>query len=783
MFKHNFKLAIKYAVKSKQTTLINIIGLAMGLASSLLIYLWITDELSFEKHHKNADQICQVYLKGTNENGISYQATSPPLIPLKIKESHPEILDYVRMYYLDEVVLNYNDNIFVENRGGAADQSVFSIFNHKFISGDPETALNDPYSVVLTESMATKYFGKQDPVGEDIIANSKYNFKVSAVIEDFPKNTYRHFDFFVPFEFLKNIGMNTNGGDFYPCNYLNYVLINEKTDLASLNTMIQEEIIGELPQITFQYELIPIEETYLLENGSTSKLIIFAILAIIILLLACINYTNLSIGYLASRVREIGAKRIFGVYRKQLVAQLIAESIIISFVALILALVLVGLLLNQFNAITNKNISFDFLNLNFVLFTISITFLTGLIAGLIPALKFSLVKPVDIIKNQISSQTSIGGFRKGLVVFQFIVTVFFVTSTIIIYKQSRYITQFDYGYNKDNIFYVRLQGSIRDKIPLLKQELLKNPQITHVASASVLPVNIYVGNYLRWGTNDISDKRIHDIEVDADFLNLFGLQLSSGRFFSEDFPGDVNQSIVLNQDAYKQLEDDNAVGKSMRFQNRNLNLIGVVKNFQHGSPLNSKSHPISFRLRNNNNYYLFVKINPVLTNSEILNVAIKDIKSVCDKYSPNRPLFYSFLNDFSYTVENRFIARSKLVLIGTIMAIVISIIGLFGLVFLSVNHRIREIGIRKVNGATISEVLGLISKEYLLLIVISFAISVPIIHFTMNKLLNLFANKIEISWFMYLLAGIMIITIALLTVSWQSLRAARKNPVEALRYE
>ncbi len=784
MIKHHIKIAVKSAIKNKQSTFINIVGLAMGLACAILIYIWVGDELSIEKQHKNADQICQVYLKGTSGNNVSFQSTTPPLIPQKIKNSYPEILDFTRIYTINEVVLKHNERIFNETRGVAADQSVFDIFSYGILSGIKENALQDPYSIVLTKSYAEKYFGKENPIGKNITANNQFSFKVTAVIEDFPKNAYRPFDFIIPFGFLNNIGENTEGGDFFPCRYLNYFKIHENTDLLALNEKLKRDISMENDVIKFEYELVPIKETYMLETGGSSRLFIFSLMAVVVLLLACINYTNLSIGYLVSRVREISIKRVIGAFKRQLITQLITESVVVAFMALLLAVIIVSLLLNPFNAITNKQIALNFLDYKFVLFLLLVTVVTGLISGLVPAIKFARVKTADILKNQISSKTSIGNFRKGLVVFQFVITVFFLISTIVIYRQSNFVQDFNFGYNKDNVYYVRLQGDIQDKIPNLKNELLQNPQVLNVASASVLPNNIVNGSYFSWGVEgNISERRMCQVNVDYDYLELFGMELKDGRFFSKEFPADARKSIILNEAAFTQLQKDDAIGKPIKFDNSDLNLVGVIRDFQHASPLASAPNAISFHLSENGNGYLFVKINPAVTDLFTIDETVKFIHSVCDRYSPERPLHYSYLNDLSYNIENIFQARSKLIFIGTLLAILISIIGLFGLVFMSVKHRIKEIGIRKVNGATVVEIMNLISKEYLKLIVISLFLAIPLAWYAMSQLLQIFANKVDLSWWVFLLAGILAISIALLTVSWQSWRAATRNPVEALRYE
>jgi putative ABC transport system permease protein len=416
-------------------------------------------------------------------------------------------------------------------------------------------------------------------------------------------------------------------------------------------------------------------------------------------------------------------------------------------------------------------------------FIILLTLVTGFISGLLPGLKFASVVANNLLKNKLSSSSDIGSFRNGLVIFQLVITIFFLISSIVINRQSKLITSFNSGFNKDNIYYVRLNEDIYGKVPELRQILLQNPQILNVASASVLPNRIVTGSYFKWGISDVSDKRICEARVDYDFLKIFDIKLLAGRFFDTEHPSDEEKSILISETAYNILQEKDAIDKPFHYGNKTYNLIGVVKNYQHNSVLSQTPGAISYILSPNSNSYLFIKINPGLNDLFAKDKTIRYIHKVCDSFSPGRPLFYSFLNDVSYNIETQFEARKKLIFLATLLTILISIIGLFGLVYQSVKYRVREIGIRKINGAKVSEVMIMLNRGFIAWIFIAFVIATPIAWFAMHKLLNNYANKIRLDWWLFALAGLMAFAITILTVSWQSWVAASRNPVEVLRYE
>jgi putative ABC transport system permease protein len=603
MIRHNLRITLASAYKNPRVALINIIGLSLGLACAILIYLWVKDELSYDKFYKNTGQIYLAYLKGTSGNNISYQSTTSPVISKRLKDENPEVKESARLFSLGETTVRYGDKIIIETSGFAADQSIFSIFDFHIISGSSLNVLDDPSSIVLTESMAHRYFGNESPIGKDILINNIFSFTVRGIIRDFQKNAYLRFDFLIPLSVLPRLDVPIEGSDFYPCAFYNYVLLNEKTSYLDLNERIRKNITMENKSIKFEIELVPITKTYLLDSGGAGRLIIFSLISVFVLFLACINYVNLTIGSLISRVKEISIRKIIGADKKQLVFQLVTESVLYAFLALLVALIITYLFLGLFNSITDKKIEFRFTDVDFLGFILLLTLVTGLVSGLFPGLKFSSATANNLLKSQLTSSSDIGSFRKGLVIFQLTTTIFFLVSSIVINRQSKLITSFNSGFNKDNVYYVRLNDDIGSKIPELRQILMQNPQILNVASASILPNRIVTGSYFKWGISDVSEKRICEARVDYNFLKLFDMKLLAGRFFDTEHPADADKSILISETAYNMLQEKDAVDKPFQYGKKTYNLIGVIKNFQHNSVLSQIPDAISYILSPNSNSY------------------------------------------------------------------------------------------------------------------------------------------------------------------------------------
>ena len=783
MFKNYLKIAFRNIFRNKAYSFINIVGLAIGMACAILILLWVQDEMSYEKHHAKADHIFQAYLKGIQGEDINFQSTTSPAIAGILKSEYPEISEAVRVGRLDEVAVKYKDKNLLESQGIAADPTIFDIFTYPLVAGEALTALSEPFSIVLTEDFADKYFGDENPLGKTIRIEQKYDFKVTAVIENLPANSYRKFDFIVPFVFLKELGKDIQGTPFYPCSYLTYVLVDDPTSTEALNQKIRKRLLSEGKEITFEITLVPLTETYLLDTGGNQKLYAFSFVALVILILASINFMNLAIARSINRSKEIGVRKVAGANRTQIIKQFLGESLLLTSIAAIFGIILTEVFLSYFNNYTSKQIVIHYTDYRFLIGFIGIVILTGFFSGLYPALFLSRFNPTSILKDRTRSGSGKAKLRKALVVLQFTLSIFFIICTIVMSRQTHYIRNFDLGLSTDNIIYIRLDGEIRNKYPLVKNELLKNSDIYAVCSASNLPNAIRSGSFFQWGVDDDHARRMCHTYVDYDYLKTFDIEMAEGRFYERTFPTDLTDAIIVNETAIRKVGLESPVNKPFYFVNGNYNLIGVVKDFHHNSPLNIPPEPLTLLLRPEGNEYLFARINPALKDLHTLAATVEYVKTVCNQFSAERPLSYLYLSDYTYEREATIQTRQKLIFYSTILAIIISSLGLFGVASFISKQKTKEIGVRKVLGSSVSGILSLLGREYIKWVLIANLIACPLGWYVMKKWLQDFAYQVEIGYWVFLMAGGITLLIALITISSQTIRAALTNPVESLRYE
>jgi putative ABC transport system permease protein len=783
MLKNYLKVAMRNLIRNKTYSFTNITGLAIGLVCSIFIMLWVRYELSYDRHHEKVDQITLAYLKGTQEDQTSYQSTTSPIIANILQRDFPEIINTARAGFLGEVVLKTGDKKITESRGIGADPEFLNIFTFHFLKGNAVNALAGLHSVILSESMANKYFGQEDPIGKILVINNQFDFFVTAVIQDIPANSHLLYDFIVPFEFLKDLGFQITGREFFPCNYFTYALLQNNISLKSLNEKVSQHIISKGEVITFQITLIPLTEVYLQDNGGKQKIYIFSLIAMIIIVIACINFMNLTIAQASKRAKEVGIRKVIGATRIQIAEQILGESLIMVLVAILLALIGIELFLPYFNNIINKEISLSYLDREWLLFLIGLVLFSGFLAGSYPAFFLSSFRPAKVLKTGSTNWSNRPVLRRALLILQFSVSILFIIITLVMSRQMQYIRSLDLGLNEENILYVQLDGDIKGRIPELKNELRQNANIQLVSSSSRIPTVITWGNYRKWGRPEEPSRRICEVIVDEDYFETFGLQMIDGRFFSKSFLSDANESVIVNEAAIKLLGQGNYVNNPFYYDDRNYTLIGVIKDFQHISPIYSAPQPLIFRLNPNENKFLFVKIHPSVKDIHAVTETVNYIKSVCNSFSPDFPLSYSFLNEFTYERERDMASRQKIIFYATLFAIIISCLGLFSLSAFLNEQRTKEIGIRKAIGATVTNVLVLLTKDYAKWILLANLIAWPIAWYSMNKWLEDFAFKIPIPWDLFLAAGALALLVSLITVSFQAFRAANANPVKSLLYE
>lgn len=785
MIREHLKVSYRTILKNKLFSSINILGLTIGMTCVILILLWIQNEISYESCHKKANDICQVYFKIIQGDSERKQQNISPVMADKLKNEFPEVIDAVRMSSLNSIVFRCNEKLIVENNGVASDPSIFNIMTLPFIQGNAQNSLEEPYSIVLTEKAAKRYFGDTNALGQEITLNNKYSFKVTGVIKDLPANTYLKFDYLVPFVFLKELGYDIVGNDkevFRSAMYSTYVLLRNGSASRELSDKIGKKFTLDLKEVKFEICLVPFKDVYLNETDGRTKIMVFSLLTFIILLIASVNSITLSTAKYLTRLKEVGVKKVLGAFRKNIVSQFILESLIYSMISILLAIILSLLALPFFNQLTGKTLGISFNNVGFIACIFITTIVTGLITGIYPSLFVSSFNPVKLLKDSSSPLHFSSKLRKGLVVLQFSLSIILIVCSLVINKQKKFAANVNLGMNKNNIIYTSHENGFSDRDKVIKEELLKIPNISYVTSASSLPNDLSFA-FFQWGVQDNTSRVMNEAFVDYDYLNTFKIEMSEGRFFSKDFPSDMNEAIVVNEAAVKELGIKSPVGKPFFYGTRFYTLIGIIKNVQNNSVYTSQAAPIALRLRQSGNDYLFVKIDDQIKDVAAINAVFTSFKNICDKFCPEYPLDYKYLSDFSFEIENRVVVFQKLVMYATILAILIACLGLYGLSCMELTKRTKEIGIRKVIGTTVVQVFIKISSEFVQLVGVSFVIACPVSYWVMDKALQSVAHRTTLSWWVFALAGIITLILALGTIFWQIIKIAKRNPVEALRYE
>jgi putative ABC transport system permease protein len=780
MLKNYFKIAFRNLWKSKVFSFINIAGLGMGLACSILIMLWVTDELRYDTFHKNAGELYRVVENQHYENGSDFPvAVTPGPLGALMQSSFPEIEHITRLQFM-QGIFRYEDKMFRENNFVFADSSFFSMFSFPFVKGNAATAFNEPNSIVLTEKMAKKYFGNEDPLGKTILIKifSQESFKVTGVLTDLPSQTHLNFiDFVLPFHYAKKnfswvATMDNN------CVYT-YVQLKKGISLQNYNQKIDSFLIRHSGQTNTDLYLQPLTSIYLHSNftadfvapGSVQYLYIFSAVALLVILIACINFMNLSTARFARRAKEVGIRKVIGALRKNIIYQFLGESIFMSLLAFAVAILLVMLVTPAFNILSGKTISLNALSASQILLILVIVLLTGIIAGTYPAFFLSSFKPVKVLKG-IFVQGSRGfSFRKVLVVSQFIISVVLITGTLIISKQLEYIRNKRLGYDKENI--VSVPAS--ENYEAFKNELLENPSIGSVTMTNNSLT--YISNSSsgwEWEGKDPNKKILfHQLAVGYDFFETFGMKMLQGRTFSKDYAADTSSSYIINEEALRQMKLALPIGKRLS----DGKIIGVVQDFNFKS-VHNKIEPIVIMCKPQECYLTFIKIKP-----NHLKDGMADIEKTWKPFNAQNPYEYVFLDqqlDKLYAPEQR---------TGTIfkwfasLAIFISCLGLFGLISYAAEQRTKEIGIRKVLGASVANIVNMLGKDFLKLVLIANIIAWPVAWWVMHNWLNDFAYRITIEWWVFVVAGLTAIIIAIVTISFQAIKAAIANPVKSLRTE
>lgn len=818
MFTNYLKIAWRNLMKNKTFSFINVFGLAIGLTCCMLIALYIHNEMSYDSYHKNLSQIYQVgttFIK--NGQPDDHRANTPAGMGRIMQQEFPEIIKSTRImgaFAEDKTLLQYKtpsgeQKSFYETKGFLADSNFFQLLTYDFKEGNPDFVLSQPNSVVLSEEVATKLFGNE-PALDKVIrissnTNGDYDFKVTGVFR--PSKIPSHIDakFFMSIKGGGMEGYILNRGDDLASNnmFFTYLLLNPQADVAKLEAkfpaFVDKYAGKDLKAMGFYKKqfLTALRDIHLNSKsknnvtppGSKTYLYILASIAVFTLLIACINFMNLSTARSSKRSAEVGVRKVLGAEKQSLVRQFLGESLLMALIAFVFAMVITQLLLPLFSNVAGKEFSFT-LGEQTVLMGVffALALITGLLAGSYPAFYLSSFKPVKVLKGKFTNSLAAVSLRKGLVVFQFFISVVLIVASVVIYNQMHYMRTTDLGFNKEQQIVIPLRSTTAKGIyNSLENELTRNPQIASTGGSLYYPGIFNPSDALLYkdGKTVNEGRRVYMNWIDDSFLQTLDIKLLKGRFFSKEFPADTNFRIVLNEKAVKDLgfaSADEALGKfaAMDWQGQTYKyeIIGITRDF-HFQDFHLPIEPYGFQLNNVSEFNYMI----AHARSGDMQTTLKSIEDTWRKLNPNEPFDYSFLDsDFqkNYKAEIRL---SSIVSYFTIIAILISCLGLFGLAAFSAEQRTKEIGVRKVLGASIPNIIGLLSKDFLKLVAISVVIASPVAWYIMNKWLQDFEYRTNISWTVFVITAVSALCIALLTIAFQAIRAALSNPVKSLRTE
>jgi putative ABC transport system permease protein len=786
MLRHTLLLIYRNATRFRSTFFINVIGLSSGLTCTLLIYLWVYDDLSVDKFHVNDSRLFQVRRNNETGNGIQTQVAMPIGLADALAREIPEVehaATVTAMNWFPKFILSANDN-HIKAEGRFVGKDFFKIFSYKLTEGKAGDVLSDKYSIVISEQLSKNLFGNsKNAVGKTIdwkISDWKYQCTVSGIVEDVPSNSSDQFDFVMSDDLLASImGFSKSDlGGFGPSTYLTLKPgSNESAFNQKLTRFIQTKRLVNDRQSWF---ITPYSKNYLyghFDNGiQTGGRIfyvkLFSLIALFILVIACINFINLSTAKASERIKEVGIKKVVGASRKSLIGQYVGESLLVSLVSMLIAVLVVDLLLGEFNEITGKHLVLAFTS-DFCLSLCLLVLITGLLAGSYPAFYLSGFRPASILKGRMNTSAGELWIRKGLVIFQFTLSVIFIVSVSVIFGQLEFVQDKNLGYDKENILYFECDGTVARDPDAFTDKLSALPGVVR-ASSMISPL---VQSFSQVGEMKINDHTIgmNQLRVNYGLLETLGIEMAEGRAFSKDFADTAK--IIFNETAIGAMELKNPVGQTISFNGRQMEIIGVVKDF-HFSSLYENIPPMVLGLETTQLWNIVVRIQAGKEEK-----ALSNIEKFYKTYNPGFPFDYKFLDQqyqSLYAAEKRVATLSRY-FAG--LAILISCLGLFGLAAFTARRRTKEIGIRKVLGASERSIVHLLSGSFTRLVLVSIGIGLPVSYFTMKYWLDSFAYRIDLTPFYFISAGLLALVISWFTVAAQAIRAAKTNPVNCLRHE
>ncbi len=803
MFKNYIKIALRNLQRHKGFSFINIVGLAIGIACCLLIFLYVTDESSYDRFHDNADRIYRIISHSTIGGETRVFARAPSAVAVELESTIPEIEAQARLFQIGVLNFTHEGRDFEIQGFFAADTDFFKIFSFDFIFGDPETALLAPESLVITKDTAVKIFGRADVLGTTFavpFGQGTQELRVAGIVENIPRNSHFQFDAILSINALRQLANNQPGGrgnflaDPIYFNPFSYLVLAENANAAAVETKITaavEEKWGTLYEqegVSREYPLQALTDIHLRSNfeaeiaqqGNLQYVYIFSVVAVLVLFIACFNFINLSTARSAKRAKEVGLRKMFGSHRSQLIRQFLNESILLSILGMAIGVFLVILALPAFNRLSGKEFVWsDLTSVPSLLALLFIICLTGFIAGSFPAFVMSSFNPVTTIRGRLGTAKKSSAFRKVLVLIQFSISIFMICGLLIILQQLDYIKNKDLGFNRDHLVVVRGGGQDREAI---RERVLQNPHVVSATFPISIPGEFSGDESFYLPGDDIADSvRASFFFIDHDFVETFNMEIIKGRNFSREYSTDVEDAVVINETFARQLGlGDDIIGKKIiNVGNRDSQptVIGIVKDFHHKN-LKLSINPIILGLQPQGYNFIVARISPLETSS-----TLKHLEGIWTDEFPNREFNYYFVDDNfrqQYPEEDK---MQTIYLFFGMMAIFVACLGLYGLASFAIEQRTKEIGIRKVLGATVPNLALGLSKDFLKLVLLANVVAWPLAFYVMNNWLDNFAYRIGLKWWVFVLAGVTALLIAMLTISRQALKSALSNPVISLRYE
>ena len=792
MIKNYLKIALRNLIKHKAFSLINISGLAIGMACCLLIIIFVQDELRYDRFHDKSDRIYRMTSEWNQRGVIANYPLIFSGVPPILQNEFSEVQNFVRFDPRLNVLISSGDKKFYEERLFYTDASVFEVFTFPLLKGDPKTALKEPYSIVLTENMAEKYFSGEDPMGQTLSIDNEHDYRIMGILKEIPRNSHIKFDFLASMATLE--AQDSRYGKLWAWNCYTYLLLPEGYSYLDLERKFPDFIRrhrGEKAVEAYTFSLQPLTSIHLHShlgseiepNGDIRYVYIFSAIAFFILLIACINFMNLSTARSANRAKEVGVRKVLGADRIRLTKQFLGESLFLSLMALPVAVALVELFLPAFNALTGKDLRIDYFG-NSVVFIglIGILLIVGILSGSYPAFFLSTFRPAEVLKGKLKAGSGSTLFRKVLVVVQFSISIVLIAGTIIIFNQLDFIRNKKLGFDKEQVVVLPVSRSgIGQNFEAFKTELLQNPSVESVCGSTSLPSLLPTRSvFIPEGVEEGERLTLRNVLVDYDFIKTFGMEIIEGRDFSRDFATDTKEAFIVNEAAVKEFGWDSALGKRLiDLEGPRGLVIGMVKDF-HFRSKHQKIEPLILSLLPSSRFVYFVSVK---IRSSNISETLAFLKRKWNSFSPGWPFEYFFLDDnFNrlYKSEDRL---RQVFLTFTFLAIFIACLGLFGLAAFTAEQRTKEIGIRKVLGASVPGVVLLLSKEFIKWVLAANVIAWPVAYFAMGRWLENFAYRISLGWGVFVAAAGLTLGIALFTVGFQAAKAALANPSDALRYE